>query len=69
MCDICRSFICPDSCPSAVSPDRYCPVCGEASPLYLYINSDGEVAGCDVCTNKVDAEDYFKELEEEDWDL
>ena len=69
MCEICHSFICPDSCPNSTERDRYCPVCDEKSPFYLFLNQENEVVGCENCIDKVDSEDYFREKEEEDWDL
>ena len=41
-----------------------CPVCGEECDT-VYLDMDGEVAGCDQCIRMVDAYVYLYEEEEE----
>ena len=36
-------------------PPVYCPVCGEEC-RWVYRNSVGEIVGCDVCLDEIDAE-------------
>ena len=33
---------------------RHCPICGEASPDYVYKDKDGEFVGCTECLRRLD---------------
>ena len=41
-------------------PDPVCPVCGNQSPSYIYIQG-GEVLGCDKCIETLDASEWAED--------
>lgn len=47
--------------------DVRCPVCG-CPAMYLYVNDDHEIVGCDECLTQIDAE-AWKEKRQEDYRL
>lgn len=39
--------------------ERFCPICGQASPDYVYEDKDGDIIGCTECLTKKDIYGYF----------